>query len=140
LGISFLGYREPIGFYGFLDFLTPFNGETLRAYTAIIGAIFLMVSFIGYQPLRRLFDRPFSRYLGIMSFPIYLVHLILIFSLGSKIFVLAQDDNNYGMSLVITALTLIPAIMVLAGIFAVIDIRWIAFVNRAFQRIRLSSR
>jgi peptidoglycan/LPS O-acetylase OafA/YrhL len=137
LGIVFLGYREPIGFYGFLGFLNPINGEILRSYTSTIGAVLVMMSFVGFEPLRRHLQGPVARLLGRMSFPIYLVHIILLFSLGSAAFVLAKDTNSYNSSLMVAALALVPAILALAGLFAVIDLKWIAFVNRVFSRIRV---
>jgi peptidoglycan/LPS O-acetylase OafA/YrhL len=138
LGITFLGYDEPVGFYGFLDFLEPINGETLRSYTSTIGAVFIMMSFIGYEALRRHLQGRAARLLGRLSFPIYLVHLILIFSLGSIVFVLAKDSNGYSAALAIAALALAPAILALAGLFAAIDIKWIAFVNSLFRRIKIA--
>ncbi len=138
LSLVFLGYREPIGFYAMFDFLNPINGESLRAYTSTIGAVFIMMSFVGYAPLRRRLQGRAARALGRMSFPIYLVHIILLFSLGSTVFVLAKDGNSNGVALLITALDLIPAILVLAAVFVVIDIKWIAFVNSAFRRIKIA--
>ena len=138
IGLTFLGYREPAGIYAFLGFLDPINGESLRAYTSTLGAVFIMISFIGYEPLRRFFRGKIAQFLGRMSFPIYLVHLILLFSLGSTVFVLVYDGNNYREALLITALVWIPAVLLLAGIFAIIDIKWITFVNSVFRRIKIA--
>jgi peptidoglycan/LPS O-acetylase OafA/YrhL len=137
IGIVCLGYYEPAGFYRFLYFLEPINGETLRTYISTIGAVFVMISFIGLKPLRRHLQGPSASILGRMSFPIYLVHIILLFSIGSTAFVFAKDTNGYDASLAIAALILMPCITVVAGLFAMIDIQWIAFVNRVFCRIRI---
>jgi len=135
LGLVFLGYRDPVGLYGFLDFLVPINGEALRAYTSTVGAVLMMISFIGNERLRRFFSGAGARLLGRLSFPIYLVHLILIFSLGSAVFLFMKSGNSAFVTLTITALALVPAIAVLATIFAVIDTQWVAFVNRISRKI-----
>lgn len=137
-GLAFLGYREPVGFYGWLEFLEPINGDPLRAYTGAIGAVFIMMAFIGCEPLRQKLKGPLARILGQMSFPLYLVHLILIFSLGSAVFARAAEGNSYGTAMIITALILLPVILAVTAVFAIVDIKWVAFVNAVFRKISIA--
>jgi len=139
IGLVFLGYREPVGFYAFLKFLEPINGEPLRAYTGTIGAVFVMVAFLACEPLRDRLRGNFARILGRLSFPLYLVHLILICSFGSAIFALVRTGYGLGVSLLMTALILLPVVFVAASVFAILDVKWIGFVNAGFRGIKLPS-
>ena len=138
LGILFLGYRDPIGFYSPLGFLAPINGEPLRAYTCAIGGALVMATFIGCEPLRKKFQGSAARALGRLSFPLYLVHMILLCSVASAVFVWAQGKYDHAMALGIAAAAWIPASFILAAFFAMIDIRWIAFVNKIFRSIKIA--
>ena len=77
----------------------------------------------------------FARYLGRLSFPLYLVHLIILFSLGSAVFALVSDGNSPATALFLTALVVLPVIILAAAVMAVIDQRWIAFVNGAVRKV-----
>jgi peptidoglycan/LPS O-acetylase OafA/YrhL len=137
LGITFLGYRVPVGFYSMFDFPGPMNSDALIYYTSSIGALLILIALIGCAPLRRMLSGPFSRLLGRLSFPIYLVHLVLLCSWGAWVFVWAQKTYSYDASAFIALAALLPVVLAFAAMLAVIDVRWLRFVNEVFRRVKI---
>jgi peptidoglycan/LPS O-acetylase OafA/YrhL len=52
----------------------------------VIGAAILIAVIATCPPIRRVFSGPISRFLGELSFPVYLVHALIICSIGSAIY------------------------------------------------------
>jgi peptidoglycan/LPS O-acetylase OafA/YrhL len=137
LGILFLSYRAPVGMFGFLSFLRPINNESFWAWTSSAGAVFIMLPFIGCDAIRRPFTGTAARLLGRLSFPLYLVHLILICSLGSAVFVSIREEGSLASAMGMAALVLIPAVFAAAAMLAWVDVKWVALVNNLFRRVRI---
>jgi peptidoglycan/LPS O-acetylase OafA/YrhL len=53
-----------------------------------VGALLTLLAADAWGPLRRLLSHPLSQFLGRISFPLYLVHLPILFSAGCGIFLL----------------------------------------------------
>lgn len=136
-GMAFIGYRQAVGFYFMFDFQGPIAGDTVIDYTSAIGAILIMIALIGCAPLRKALSGRVAQIVGRLSFPIYLVHMILICSLGSAVFAAVYKEGNYNQAALTTLAALLPAILIFAWIFMVIDVKWIAFVNGKFRKVKI---
>jgi peptidoglycan/LPS O-acetylase OafA/YrhL len=138
VGLCCIGYREPVGFYSMFNFPGFMNSDTQVNYNSTIGAILIMIALIGCAPIRKALSGRIAQVLGRLSFPIYLVHMILICSVGSMVYAAVYKDGNEMQAALAAAAALIPAILIIAGLFAVIDVKWIAFVNGKFRKIKIS--
>ena len=137
LGIAFIGYRQPAGFYNMFDFQGPMDSDVVVYYTSGIGAILIMIALIGCAPVRNALSCRAAQILGRLSFPIYLVHMILFCSLGSAVFATVYKEDNYNQAALAALVALIPAILLFAFIFMIIDVKWITFVNSKFRKVKI---
>ena len=48
MGISFVGYRMPVGFYNMFDFPGPMDSEVLLDYTSTVGALLVMIGAVAW--------------------------------------------------------------------------------------------
>jgi peptidoglycan/LPS O-acetylase OafA/YrhL len=80
-----LGYSgAPTGIYALLPFLTTHTNGT-----NVIGAALLIAVIETLPSIREIFSGRISQFLGALSFPIYLVHILIICSAGSAIYLRA---------------------------------------------------
>lgn len=90
VALYLLGYSgSPTGFYAafhpFLSAHTDVNPSGIH----VVGAALLIAVVETFPSIRALFSGRISRFLGDLSFPIYLVHVLVICSLGSAIYLWA---------------------------------------------------
>lgn len=75
----------------------PLPHITRGDFLSILAASGMVFVAAFYAPVRRFLENPVSRYLGSISFPIYLTHFIVICSFSSGILLyLAASDFGYG--------------------------------------------
>ncbi len=129
VGITCLGYRAPIGFYAFLSPLGDMNPDFVRLYISLIGACLIMASFIGCKPLKQSMQGPLAAYLGRISYPLFVVHLLVLFSLASWVFVRLHANHPYNVAALGAGLVLLVASLAVASLLAVADVYWIESVN-----------
>lgn len=101
------------------------------------GAVAVMVAVLGYRPLYRLLSQPWAAWLGVLSFPLYVVHEPILLSLGAASFLhgIALFGQGGGTALAIVVSLL--ASLACAIPFAWADRRWCAALGR-FSRFSLS--
>jgi peptidoglycan/LPS O-acetylase OafA/YrhL len=91
---------------------------------SIVGSLLAIAVVTGWSALRRLLSGPAMSYTGELSFPLYLVHIPVICSVGSEIFLLTR-------SLAATAATVLAGSFAAAIPFMWFNRYWVARVNRA---------
>jgi peptidoglycan/LPS O-acetylase OafA/YrhL len=93
-------------------------GLTVQADASIwhaISAVMLVALMTGWPAAQRLLARPIVTYLGRLSFPLYLAHLPVLFSVGCFVFLVAHAAGlYYGTSVLISFLAYVPSFLVAA--------------------------
>jgi peptidoglycan/LPS O-acetylase OafA/YrhL len=104
-----LGYpARAVGIYSIFGFLgsnpMPFG------YPQIVGAAILISVIETFPTIRRPLSGRFSVFLGKLSFPIYLLHMLVICSVGSKIYLMAGAVPAIATVFVVSVLASLPLI------------------------------
>jgi len=92
-----------------------------------IGAAILIVVSETFYPIRRVFSGRISQFLGDLSFPIYLVHVLIICSIGSAIYLRV---GAVPAALAVFAFSILASLPLMA-----FNKWWVAQVNAATMRI-----
>ncbi len=132
LGVALFsfGFRGSQHFlvYGPIRAMLP-AGDT-NHYVWDCGAVAVMVAVLGYQPLYRLLSQPWAAWLGVLSFPLYVVHEPILLSLGALSFLHGVElFGGMGGAALAMAVTL-SASMACAIPLAWADQRWCAALGR----------
>lgn len=133
LGVALFcfGYRgsQDFSLYAPVRAILP-PGDT-NHYVWDCGALALMLAVLGHAPLYRGLSRRWAAWLGVLSFPVYTIHIPILLSLGAASFL--QGDAMLGKqagALIAVAVTL-AASLALAVPFAWLDRHWCAVLGRA---------
>ena len=137
-GVAFwlFGFNEPRGAYAWVASYGLAN-KSLYPLFWVSASLLLIVAAIGCKQADRLLSGGWARLLGRLSFPIYLVHVPVICSLGAWTYI--QTTPSLG----VHAATTLTVFAVLIGTFACalvvgrFDQWWIAGVNRAVRALPL---
>jgi len=132
-GFLILGYRAPIGFYSFMIGLREVPHDPLFILFSMLGSSLIIVACSGWHRLNRGMQGPISLWLGRLSFPLYVVHIILICSLGAAVFsalVVTRADVLSG--LIVTGLAVTTAALMLSVVLSVLDRWWVREINKIF--------
>jgi|GEM_PF-4850345 len=124
VGLYLLGYEQPVKAYAWVgrsNWLLTHNVDILLRSA---GSVALILAVLRGKLLYGMLDHGFSRILGRLSFPLYLVHPILIITLSSKIFL--STSGNATAAIIATVI----ASMLVAWPLATIDAKWIAAVKK----------
>jgi peptidoglycan/LPS O-acetylase OafA/YrhL len=126
LALYLLGYSgRGIGAYAIFK---PFDSyEKYHIYPAIAGAAILICLVETFPLLHTLFSGTISRWLGEFSFPIYLIHVLIISSLGSVVYLRYGTLPAIGSVLLATPVAAFPIL--------IFNRRWVAAVNRITEKI-----
>ena len=124
-----LGYYAPRGAYHWLPFK---NG---LFYVWDIGAALLILIALRNPYFRRMLSGGWARWLGSMSFPIYLVHTPILCIVGSWTFIALQADASPRNAIlgawVISLMVILPSALLLR----MFERSWVAMVNRVSYRV-----
>jgi peptidoglycan/LPS O-acetylase OafA/YrhL len=108
IGLYLCGYYFPIDHYSWASYL-PLPDIQRQILLLSIGASFLVFVFGTRNILTEMSQGSFARLLGKVSFPLYLVHLLIICSVCSWVYATLDTGN---LRIILTALTL-PVMLVL---------------------------
>ena len=103
-------------FFRYLDFNIPFMAsfDKLNLFYTL-SAFMIMLIFLRYRLVQRIFSNSFFRFLGNISFSLYLTHLIIICSLSNFIFLyLMRHQFSYNSSALISIIISFPVSIVAA--------------------------
>jgi peptidoglycan/LPS O-acetylase OafA/YrhL len=132
MGASFLlcialfsfGYRGDQHFllYEPVRALLP-SGDT-NHYVWDVGALAIMVAVLRYQPLYGMLSRRWAIWLGVLSFPIYVVHVPVLLSLGAASFLVSVGLLGHAGGAIVAMVVTLAASITCALPFAWIDRHW----------------
>lgn len=131
-GLYLAGYVDGRGDYRWmLDFLgtAPVN---IYVYTA--GAVMLICAIDGSVLLQRIFSGRWAAILGRLSFPIYLLHILVLSSAGSAVFLSLQAHIGQPWAKVFAAVTTLAGTFLLAAPLAWLDTKWTEILGRFINR------
>jgi peptidoglycan/LPS O-acetylase OafA/YrhL len=121
------GYRPPSDFYGWL----PVQNFV---YIHSLASAALLASVAFCPPLRQPLDGIIGRKLGQYSFPVYLLHVLIIMSLGMAVFMLTLPIGMTA-AIIASVLSSIAGTIAASSALAYFEVRWVALVNRAADSI-----
>ena len=122
------GYFNPRGWYLPLVLLDGL-GASLRIYVHTIAAIGLIIVFASRNAVSERFSGPLSSWLGRISFPLYLVHVLVFASASSWLYVRLADAGVPALGLVV----FVASLAVLAPLTAAVTLFeqwWLKVVRR----------
>lgn len=95
-------------------------GIDLHAFYHIIGGSLVLLGCFYNTKVQKLLSIPFFQFLGRIAFSLYLVHFILICSLGSFLFLMAYDHGlSYGMSALVSVCITTPVLFLVAYLMTI---------------------
>lgn len=119
--IYLLGYpAEAVGLYSGFGFLVSL--QMPFSYPQIVGAAILISVIETFPPIRKPLSGRFSVFLGELSFPVYLLHMLAICSIGSKVYLMAGAAPAIAVVFAVSILASLPLIG--------FNIWWVGRVNR----------
>ncbi|WP_312229615.1 acyltransferase [Pseudescherichia sp.] len=102
------------GFYIYLELLKDYNYVQVSRYLEIIGSMILFASLVGSTLSIKVLTTPLMRFLGKISFPLYLTHATIIYVIS---FVLKSKYGEVGFSMFLAASLLTVCISIPVAIF-----------------------
>lgn len=145
IALYLLSFETLDGPYAWLHFLG--NGPDRNLYVWIAASVLLIVSVERNAPVRRLLSSRAGAFLGRLSFPIYLVHFLVMCSLGCWTWLALLHSHGRLAAMLAIPVTVIGSVIVALPLIS-FDRWWTASVNRvaasiiptkkAVQNIRVS--
>jgi peptidoglycan/LPS O-acetylase OafA/YrhL len=133
IGLYLLGYlRFNIGIYYPLSASQIF--ETHPIYVNTIGAVLLLIAVETSQPIRRALSIRGMPFVGELSFPLYLIHLPVICSLGATIMIAMAGSSLMPPATIIASAAASVALAIPLLLF---NRWWLALVNRTTSVVLL---
>lgn len=134
IGLIFAGYPQGVTPTNLYRLFTSGNSDisfnllihSTAAFLIVLGLFFSRVGFY-------LFNHRVSQFLGRISYAVYLIHIPILFSITSLVFIALRDFNlSYLMSLIVTLFTYISFVIILSELYHrfVID-----NINRSIKHI-----
>jgi peptidoglycan/LPS O-acetylase OafA/YrhL len=121
------GYSKPAGFYSFLE---PIHGDRLRTVAHTVAGV-LIITYVLYSPTaRRVLSGQVALFLGRLSFPLYLTHLIVIASLSSWIAVQIVPQLGLAVSSVILLPVTVGATLLVSWPLMSLEKWWLTLLRR----------
>ena len=141
LGIFLLGYAIPDKNYLWFKYLNylEIQPAKIEIIAHSIGSSMIIFAIMTNSKIYHFLNNRFCNYLGVFSFPLYLVHTLVICSFASYVYLLF-NQLGYSQNLILATLFgLTFAVSILASIPLVIfDKFWINLLNRFTKRILAS--
>jgi peptidoglycan/LPS O-acetylase OafA/YrhL len=102
----------------------------------IIASMLIIVAFeLAPDTFRRLVSSRFAEVIGALSFPLYLIHVLVLCSLGCATLIWARTWASGAYPNIIAGATTIICSILAAIPLAFFNERWVAFINRATDRL-----
>jgi peptidoglycan/LPS O-acetylase OafA/YrhL len=135
LAILLFGYHEhvlgpaPMRFYGFLAPLGERFPYGLQTVLHTIGAVIVLLLAVKYRACLR---GPWAELVGRLSFPIYLLQIPLICSLGASVWLVLSPVLGAATASVVSILVTITVTVAAALPLARLDVAWLGVLHRIF--------
>ncbi|MCC5658557.1 acyltransferase family protein [Nostoc sp. XA010] len=129
--ILILGFKENQGFYRFLPHFLASKHNIVYVYTfsACVLIALLQSKFL----LKFLTKKPFL-YLGKISYPFYVIHILSLFSVGSWIFILGWQKIPTYLLLIITYFICLACSLLVSNYLIILDMKWQRFIRAVYRR------
>lgn len=133
IGIYFLGYAIPDRHYSWVKYLAGLGirAGIVEIVLHTLGAGLIILSIVSNSKIYEYLNSNFCKYLGIFSFPLYLVHTLVICSLSSFLY-LQLNQLGYSGNLALSILfgTTFLASAIVAIPIVIFDKFWLGVINR----------
>ncbi|MDE1173683.1 MAG: acyltransferase [Parvibaculaceae bacterium] len=131
-GLYLAGYVDGRGDYRWIVNVLGYAPLNVHIFTA--GAMMLIYAVDGSAFLRRHLTGRWAAILGRLSFPIYLLHVLVLCSAGAAVFVALQEQTGQPWAKIIAAATTLAGTLLVAAPLAWFDIKWTEYLNRFVRR------
>ncbi len=134
--ILMFGYMDPArGFYSFMHHESRGVMEALRIILHSLASVILIQMILSYDGLYKLLDGRTGRLLGRCSFALYVIHVPLMFSFSTAVFLALLDMIGYQSSVIVTFVLTVPLLFLISWLLAKIDESWCGQVNRTVKKM-----
>jgi peptidoglycan/LPS O-acetylase OafA/YrhL len=131
IGVYLFGYAgEDRGIYramSLVRFSGPYGDNLIFVHT--VSAVMVLYAVIGCEDFRHALSGHGFRMLGRLSFPVYVIHAPIIFSLGSYLFIVLLPHASYWIAALAVAGAVTMAVFVAGYGLAAADATWLRFIN-----------
>lgn len=140
VGMAFVmltfGFVEPgRGFYSFAQIASAETMESIRIVLHSVAAMVLIQMILNYKGLYRRLDGHIGRFLGRCSFALYVIHVPLMLSLSTSVFVLTLEVVGYPWAVGITFVTTVPILFLVSWLMTLCDEYWCRHLNGALKKM-----
>ncbi len=130
-----LGYLEPAkGFYLFMAEVLPDYAQNVRIVLHTLASLILIEMVLRFPKFYALLDGRLGRFLGRCSFSLYVIHVPLMFSVSTGVFLALIVPLGYMWSLFVSFIVTVPILLYVSWLMSLIDERWCRKVNSVIKR------
>jgi len=137
VGLYLLGYSIPEKDYFWVSYITypDFLLSNIQIILNSLGAGLVIFSVMSNFQVYAFLNRPFCNYLGQLSFPLYLVHTLVICSIGSFVFLYLKHHDYPNKAILLGLFGLTFTISILAAIPLIFfDKFWLRLTNKLVKK------
>ncbi len=134
IGLYLLGYAGQGGAYGWLYYI-PFYGYNKVILTITLGASMVFWSFSQYKTVPGLSGQ-MGRWLGEISFPLYLIHIPLLGSFAALAYLATFDQVGHGVASLISFVVLAAVSVPFLIAFVRLDRWWLKYHKTLFAPLK----
>ena len=128
-------YFEPgYGFYSFVRESELLSTHSMRVLIHSIAAVVLIQLILNYDSVYKLFDGRIGRFLGRCSFALYVIHVPLMFSFSTYVFLTLLESIGYRGAVLVTFVASVPVLFIVSWLMTLIDEFWCRNVNRIVKQ------
>lgn len=131
---SFAG--DSIGFYVRIKPITGIPLDKIELLLHTVAALLIMFIVMAYDPCRRVLNRRAGLWLGRMSFPIYLTHLLVICTIGSSTFIAINPLLPHSFTITLTLTAVFGVTFAVSFPLAILDGIWVRLINGFVARLQ----
>jgi peptidoglycan/LPS O-acetylase OafA/YrhL len=135
VSLYLLGFREPIKSFAWLGFLKGVAPHLVETLIQTIGSCGLILAVIGNQRVFNSLSGKLFALIGKLSFPLYLIHTLVICSVSSFVFlILAKQGYATNQVLVLTFAVTTVLSVVISVVLYKFDDWWVSQVNAGAKK------
>lgn len=140
LGLAFsflaLGFLSPAkGFYSFLNVIPNEYLTLFQVSVHTIASIILIYYALNHNGLYRMLDGKLGRFLGRISFALYVIHVPILFSVSTAVFLKLVPTFGHAYSAVIAFFATLPILLLVSWLMSLLDERWCKKVNQVVKKL-----